>query len=76
MDLHALGLKALFVPTPGQTEQIYLAELHQKQGNALCRKQESVNLSTDIEEAQTYPGFKNSTMETSIGVAVRNLKNK
>ncbi len=29
MDLHALGVKADYVPTPGQTEQEYLAELHQ-----------------------------------------------
>lgn len=29
MDLHALGLTAIYFPTPGQTEQEYLAELHQ-----------------------------------------------
>ncbi len=28
MDLHALGLKAEYFPTPGQTEQEYLALLH------------------------------------------------
>lgn len=28
MDLHALGLKGEFYPTPGQSEQEYLAELH------------------------------------------------
>lgn len=28
MDLHVLGLKAEFHPTPGQTEQEYLASLH------------------------------------------------
>lgn len=76
MDLHALGIKAMFVPTPGQTEQIYLAELHQMQCNAFWRKQESVNLIVDIERALTYPGFKNSTMETGIVAAVRDLKNK
>jgi len=76
MDLQALGTKALFVPTPGQTEQIYLAELHQKQGNVLWRKQESLNLSTDIKNALTYPGFKNSTMETGIVAAIRDMKNK
>ncbi|MCL2284325.1 MAG: hypothetical protein FWC26_13495 [Fibromonadales bacterium] len=27
MDLHLLNAKAIFVPTPGQTEQIYLAKL-------------------------------------------------
>jgi UDP-N-acetylglucosamine:LPS N-acetylglucosamine transferase len=28
MDLSALGCKALLVPTPGQTEQEYLAEIN------------------------------------------------
>ena len=28
MDLHTIGCKAHLVPTPGQTEQIYLAEIH------------------------------------------------
>jgi len=28
MDLHVLNRKALLIPTPGQTEQEYLAELH------------------------------------------------
>jgi hypothetical protein len=30
MDLYALGLKALLIPTPGQTEQEYLAGYWQK----------------------------------------------
>jgi predicted glycosyltransferase len=30
MDLHVLGLKANYVPTPGQTEQEYLAKLQNK----------------------------------------------
>ena len=32
MDLHALGAKALLVPTPGQSEQEYLAERMQEKG--------------------------------------------
>lgn len=28
MDLHALDLQAMLVPTPGQAEQVYLAEYH------------------------------------------------
>ena len=28
MDLHTIGRKAHLIPTPGQTEQIYLAEIH------------------------------------------------
>ena len=32
MDLAALGVRALLVPTPGQTEQEYLANYHTEQG--------------------------------------------
>jgi uncharacterized protein (TIGR00661 family) len=32
MDLEALDVRALLVPTPGQTEQEYLAEYHAKLG--------------------------------------------
>ena len=28
MDLYTIGRKAHLIPTPGQTEQIYLAEIH------------------------------------------------
>jgi UDP-N-acetylglucosamine:LPS N-acetylglucosamine transferase len=33
MDLHALKCRALLVPTPGQTEQEYLAEFHAERKN-------------------------------------------
>ena len=57
MDLAAMGSKALFVPTPGQTEQIYLAELHQQLGIALWRPQDKLNLKIDIPEALKYKGY-------------------
>lgn len=28
MDIHTLDIKAIFIPTPGQTEQEYLAQIH------------------------------------------------
>ncbi len=34
MDLECLGAKCIFVPTPGQTEQVYLGESLQKNGVA------------------------------------------
>ena len=58
MDLQALGAKALFVPTPGQTEQEYLAGLYNQLGIALCRQQEKLNLPTDIKQASGFTGFK------------------
>lgn len=76
MDLQALGAKALFVPTPGQTEQIYLAELHQNEGNAAWCKQKRLNLKTEIENALKFPGFKNKAIEPGIVAAVADLKKK
>ena len=76
MDLQALGAKALFVPTPGQTEQIYLAELHQKSGTALWQAQEALNLEVDIGKAMEYAGFKKNTTESGISSAIADLKKK
>lgn len=58
MELVALGKKALFVPTPGQTEQVYLAKYHRKQGNFYSVGQDSLNLDRDVEEAKRYQGIK------------------
>lgn len=76
MDLQALGAKALFVPTPGQTEQIYLAELHYKSGTVLYLEQKSLNLEVDIESALKYPGFNNNINITGIAEAIVDLKKK
>ena len=57
MDLAMLGKKALLIPTPGQSEQEYLAEYLQAQGIALSRRQAEMNLEKDIIEASGYTGF-------------------
>lgn len=44
MELLALGKNALFVPTPGQTEQEYLAEYYEKQGIFGSCNQEKLDL--------------------------------
>jgi len=44
MDLRCTGGQALFVPTPGQTEQEYLATLCADQGIALVQSQGNINL--------------------------------
>lgn len=76
MDLQAMGAKALFVPTPGQTEQIYLAELHQKTGTAMWQAQEKLNLETDIENALKYKGFGNYNPGSGLSEAIAELKKK
>jgi len=46
MDLHVMKKRALLVPTPGQTEQEYLAEYHAKQGTheASCQDKLTVEV--------------------------------
>ncbi len=44
MDLWALGLGALIIPTPGQPEQEYLGRLHERSGRFVVQEQRSVDL--------------------------------
>ncbi len=44
MDLAVLGERALLVPTPGQTEQEYLAEYHKKNNQFIVQQQYELNL--------------------------------
>ena len=44
MDLYILQKKVLFIPTPGQTEQEYLAKHHQKIHSIYYQKQGIINL--------------------------------
>lgn len=77
MDLHALGAKALFVPTPGQTEQLYLAEFHHKAGITMWKLQEQLNIKVDVADALNYTGFKvKSPFTQDMAAAVANLKKK
>lgn len=57
MDLVALDKKALLIPTPGQTEQIYLGEYHLRKGNFYSVSQEKLDLVNDVVEADKYPGI-------------------
>ncbi|MEO7988845.1 MAG: glycosyltransferase [Chryseolinea sp.] len=57
MDLAALGKKAIFIPTPGQTEQEYLADTLMKKKIAFSIYQDKLNLLTAINESKNYAGF-------------------
>jgi len=57
MDLAFLGKKALLIPTPGQSEQLYLARYLSKNKLFYSQKQSSLDLESDVTEALTYPGF-------------------
>jgi hypothetical protein len=44
MDLSVIQKEAILIPTPGQTEQEYLAKYHYKKSNIGYIKQNSLNL--------------------------------
>ncbi|MDO4728915.1 MAG: glycosyltransferase [Bacteroidota bacterium] len=56
MDLAQMQKRALFVPTPGQTEQEYLADRLYRQQIALCVTQDSLNMDS-VQKAFEYEGF-------------------
>ena len=57
MDLTAFGKKALFVPTPGQPEQEYLAKVLMNSGHFFSIDQNRLNLPADIPKALQYEGI-------------------
>jgi len=57
MDLAALGKKAIFVPTPGQTEQEYLAARLRTKGIAFSVRQHEFEMKKAWDNARSYTGF-------------------
>ncbi|MGM0612896.1 MAG: glycosyltransferase [Bacteroidota bacterium] len=57
MDLSATGKRAIFIPTPGQTEQEYLAKYFYKKRIFYYEPQKSLNISEALKNVKTYPGI-------------------
>lgn len=57
MDLATLGKKAIFIPTPGQTEQEYLADRLMKAGIAYSTTQATFNLKMALQKSKGFRGF-------------------
>lgn len=60
MDLYALESKGIFIPTPGQTEQEYLAEKLKQANMVYSDSQDSFKLIRAIDQAKSYTGFQQS----------------
>jgi uncharacterized protein (TIGR00661 family) len=58
MDLARLGKNAIFVPTPGQTEQIYLAKQLNRRGICFYKEQEDFKLARALSKIKLYTGFR------------------
>jgi len=68
MELAGLGIKnVLFVPTPGQTEQEYLARCLEKQKIAPWRDQSRLSPDDFRPEAACYRGFGDLLRQTDLG---------
>ncbi len=57
MDLACLGTKAVFVPTPGQTEQEYLAQMHHEKGHYFNMSQSKFDLDEAFEQSDKFSGL-------------------
>src|SRR6186713_589734 len=54
MDIATLQKKSILIPTPGQTEQEYLADHLRKKKFSFCVKQNNFSLSENIQEAKRF----------------------
>jgi UDP-N-acetylglucosamine:LPS N-acetylglucosamine transferase len=73
MELIPFKKKLIFIPTPGQTEQLYLGKFWQEKKWALCYAQEYFNLSMALKEASNFNfetppfiNFSNEELKTAI----------
>ncbi|MFN8309436.1 MAG: glycosyltransferase [Chitinophagales bacterium] len=57
MDLAKMGKHAILVPTPGQTEQLYLGKRLMKMGIALMKEQKDLKLERALVKNKLYTGF-------------------
>lgn len=73
MDLHALGKKAVFVPTPGQTEQEYLARRLKEKGIAFSMAQDKFDLKEALLQSENYSGFEPLSPDSRLREAVRSI---
>ncbi len=57
MELANLGKRALFVPTPGQSEQEYLARFHREHGHVWSSTQKELDIPRDLPRAEAASGM-------------------
>ncbi len=57
MELAEIGRQALIIPTPGQSEQEYLAKTLRERGVFYSVNQDKLDLVRDTEIARNYPGY-------------------
>ncbi|MCS6928217.1 MAG: glycosyl transferase family 28 [Saprospiraceae bacterium] len=64
MDLAALGKKAILIPTPGQTEQEYLANFLSERRLFVTQKQDALDIEKGLSEIDLTSGIARNTYPT------------
>ena len=57
MDIAAMGKKAIFIPTPGQTEQEYLGKYYKNKKLFYSVSQKNFDILNSIENSKSYSGI-------------------
>ena len=70
MDLAALGKPAILIPTPGQTEQEYLAQYHFDKGHYFTVEQDRFDLDEALEQIDGFKGIQANSDSTLLDDAV------
>jgi hypothetical protein len=66
MDLAKLGKKAVFIPTPDQTEQLSLAKKLENRGVCYYQEQRNFKLRKTINKTKLYSGFNGDAFDNDI----------
>ena len=75
LDLAIIGKPAILVPTPGQTEQIYLARKLSRDGIHYSSEQSDLNILNAINEVKKFTGIKINQDYSALKERIRNLHN-
>lgn len=66
MDLAVMKKKALLIPTPGQSEQEYLAKFLNERGLTPCQREADLNLELGIAKALQWPGMSEAVTDQDL----------
>jgi uncharacterized protein (TIGR00661 family) len=72
LDLAVIGTKAMMTPTPGQIEQEYLSNYHNKKGTFYSINQNKIDLKRDIKKVNNTTGI---LRECDVDKTVDNIMN-
>ena len=75
MDMQRLAKNVIFIPTPGQTEQEYLANRLKDKGIAFFMKQDEFDLQQALQHAKNYRGFDDLPLKGMLRETVASILN-